>query len=99
MNLSFTSNEEDDVLSMTSLNATIRDSDTGSVMYTIETPKYAGGTMTTTVTRRNQIDGSTRFAFRILWKGAKDVKVVLDAWSLEEIPVGEVLGSARGSTT
>ena len=28
-----------------------------------------------------------------------DVKVVLDAWSLEEIPVREVLGSARGSTT
>jgi len=68
-------------------------------MYIIETPKYAGGTLTTTVTRRNQIDGSTRFAFRFLWKGVKDVKVVLDGWSLEEIPVGEVLGSAPGSTT
>jgi len=103
MNLSFTSNEEDEVLGITILNATIRDSDTGSVMYTVETSKYAGGTLTTTVTGRNQIDGSTRFAFRILWKGVResldDVKVVLDAWSLEEIPVREVLGSARGSTT
>jgi len=94
MNLSFASSEEDDIL-----DTIIRDSDTGSVMYTIETPKYVGGTMTTSVTRRNQINGSTRFAFRILWKGAKDVKVVLDPWSLEEIPAGEVLGSASGSTT
>jgi len=68
-------------------------------VYTIETPKYSGGILTTTVTRLNQIGGSTGFTFRILWKGAKDVKVVLDAWSLEEIPVGEVLGSAFGSTT
>jgi len=54
MNLSFTSDEEHDIL-----NATIRDSDTDSVMYMIETPKRAGGTLSTTVTRRNQIDGST----------------------------------------
>ena len=103
MNLSFTPNEEDEILNTTILNATIRDSDTGSVMYTVETPKYVGGTLTTTATRRNQISGSTRFAFRILWKGMKEsldgVKVVLDNRTLEEIPVGEVLGSARGSTT
>ncbi|KAF9645293.1 hypothetical protein BDM02DRAFT_3189829 [Thelephora ganbajun] len=98
MNLSFTLNEEDDIL-----NTTVRDSETGSVMYTVETPKYAGGTLATTVTRRNQIDGSTRFAFRILWKGVRgsleDVMVVLDSRTSEEVPVREVFESAPGSTT
>jgi len=95
MNLSFTPNEEDDIL-----NTTIRDSDTGFVMYTLETPKRTGGALTTTVTRRNQTDGSSRFAFRILWKASlKDVKVVLDFRTFEEVPVGEVLGSATGGTT
>jgi len=99
MNLSFTSSEEDDIL-----NATIRDSDTGSVMYTVETPKHAGGALATTVTRRNQIDGSTRLAFRILWKGIKgseleDAKIVLDFMTFEEVPVRELLRSAPGSTT
>ena len=98
MNLTFALNEEDDIL-----NTTIRDSDTGSIMYTVETPRRAGGTLTTTVTRRNQIDGSTRFAFRILWKGKKgspdDVKVVLDFWTLEEVSARDILGSAPGSTT
>jgi len=77
INLSFAPNEEDDIL-----NTTIRDSYTGSIVYIIETPRYAGGTLTTTVTRRNQIDGSMRFAFKILWKGGKlsseDVSIVLD---------------------
>ena len=98
MNLSFAPNEEGDIL-----NTTIRDSDTGSVMYTVETPKYAGGTLTTTVTRQNQIDGSTRPAFRILWKGVKgvleDVKIVLDFKTLEEVPVRQLLGSAPGGAT
>ena len=98
MNLSFASDEEDDIL-----NVTIRDSDTDSVMYTIETPKRAGGTLSTTVTRRNQIDGSTRLAFRILWMGVKgsleDVKIVLDFMTLEEVPVRDLLGNAPGSTT
>lgn len=98
MNLSFTSNEEDDLL-----NTTIRDSDTGSVMYTVETPRRTAGTLTTTVTRRSQDDGSARLAFRILWKGKKksldDVKIVLDFWTLDEVPVRDVLASAPGSTT
>ena len=98
MNLSFAPNEEGDIL-----NTTIRDSETGSVMYTVETPKYAGGTLTTTVTRQNQIDGSTRPAFRILWKGVKgvleDVKIVLDFKTLEEVPVRQLLGSAPGGAT
>ena len=98
MNLSFTPDEEDDIL-----NATIRDSDTGSVMYTIETPKRAGGTLSTTVTRRDQIDGSTRLAFRILWKGRKgssgDAEIVLDFRTLDEVPVREVMESATGGTT
>lgn len=97
MNLSFTSDEEDDIL-----NATVRDSDTGSVMYTLETPKHAGGTVTTNVTRYNQIDGSTRLAFRILWKGTEglleDAEVVLDFRTLEEIPVKKVMGRAPGGT-
>jgi len=98
MNLSFTLDEEDDIL-----NATIRDSDTNSVMYTVETPKRLVGTLTTNVTRRNQDDGSKRLAFRILWKGRKrsleDVEVVLDFVTLEEVPVREVLGNAPGGTT
>jgi len=98
MNISFASDEGDDIL-----NATIRGSDTDSVMYTIETPKRAGGTLSTTATRRNQIDGSTKIAFRILWKGVKgsleDVKIVLDFGTLEEVSGRDVLGSAPGSTT
>ena len=98
MNLSFVSDEEDDIL-----NVTIRDSETDSVMYTVETPKRAGGTLSTTVTRRNQVDGSTRRAFRILWKGVKgsleDVKIVLDFRTLEEVPVRDLLGNAPGGTT
>ena len=98
VNLSFAPDEEDDIL-----NATIRDSDTDSVMYTVDTPKRAGGTMSTTATRRNQVDGSTRPAFRILWKGVKgsleDVKIVLDFRTLEEVPVRELLGKAPGGTT
>ena len=95
MNLSFTPNDEDDIL-----NTTIRDSDTGSVMYRTETPKYAGGTLTTTVTRQNQVYGSSRFAFRILWKGTlEDVKIVLDFRTLEEVSVKDILGNAPGSTT
>jgi hypothetical protein len=98
LNLSFASNEEDDIL-----NTTIRDSDADSVMYTVDTPKFSRGTLTTAVTRHNQIDGSTRSAFRILWEGEKgsleDVKVVLDFRSFEEVPVREVFGNAPGSTT
>ena len=96
MNLSFSPNEENDIL-----NTTVRDSDTGSVIYTVETPKRAGGTLTTTVRRRNEMDGTTRSAFRILWKGAslEKVWVVLDFGTLEEIPIREILGKAPGSTT
>lgn len=98
MNLTFTSDEEDDIL-----NTTIQNSDTGSVVYTIETPKYTGGTLTTTVRRQNQVYSSSRFLFRVLWKGARgsleDVMVVLDFRTLEEVPVREVLKSAPGSST
>jgi len=98
MNLSFTTDEENDVL-----NATIRDSDTNSVMYTAETPEHAVGTVTTTVTRQNQIDGSTRLAFRILWKGEKglleDAEVVLDFRTHDEVPVREIMENGPGSTT
>lgn len=98
MNLSFTSDEEDDIL-----NATIEDADTGSVIYTAETPKRAGGTLTTTITRWNSMDGSNELVFRILWKGtgksSGGVRVVSDFRTLEEIPVREILGSAPGVTT
>ena len=98
MNLSFTPGEEGDIF-----NGTVRDSDTDSVVYTVKTPKYAGGTLSTTVTRRDQVDGSTRLAFRILWKGTgglwEDAEVVLDFRTLEEIPVKKVMGKAPGSTT
>ena len=98
MNLHFELDEEDDIL-----NTTIRDSGTGPVMYIVETPKCAEGTLATTVTKRNQADGSTRFAFRILWRGAKraleDVSVVLDSLTLEEVPVRQVLESSPGAAT
>ena len=98
MHLTFDLNEEDDVL-----NTTILDAETGSVMYTVDTPQYSRGTLTTTVTRRSQHDGSTRFAFRILWKRARrlfeDVTLVLDHRTLEEIPVGQLLERARGTAT
>ena len=98
MNLHFELDEEDDIL-----NTTIRDSGTGPVMYIVETPKCAEGTLATTVTKRNQADGSTRFAFRILWGGAKraleDVSVVLDSLTLEEVPVRQVLESSPGAAT
>ena len=98
MNLSFTMDEEDDIL-----NTTVRDSDTGSIMYTVETPKHAKGALTTTATRRNQIDGSTRFAFRILWAGTsgslESAKAVLDERTSEEVPIEEILQSAPGGST
>ena len=98
LNLSFALNEEGDIL-----NTTIQDSDAGSPMYTVVTPKYTRGILTTTVTRHNRTDGSTRSAFRILWKGGKgsleDVKVVLDFRSLEEVPIRDILGKAPGGTT
>lgn len=74
---------------------------TGSIMYTIETSKSVGGFLTTTATRRNQIDGSTRFAFRIVWVGTSlgDAMVVLDHNTLEEVPVRQVLEKAPGTTT
>ncbi|KAF9791198.1 hypothetical protein BJ322DRAFT_1040364 [Thelephora terrestris] len=98
MSLSFAPREEDDIL-----DTTILDSETGSVMYTVGTPKHAEGALTTTVTRRSQVDGSARFAFKIVWKGVrnslKDVMVVLDSRTLEEVPVREVLKNAPGGST
>ena len=97
LNLSFALDEDDDIL-----NATIRDSDTGSVMYTLKTPKYAGGTLTTTATRTNQIDGLTRIAFRILWKGEKgleDAEVVLNNRTREGVPIRDVFQVAPGGDT
>lgn len=97
MNLSFVLNEEDDIL-----NTIIRDSDTGLVVYTIETLKCAGGALTTTVMGQNQIVGWTRLAFRILWKGGKeslgDAMIVLGD-RISQIPVGELLESTPGSNT
>ena len=97
LSLSFTLDEEEDVL-----NTTVRDSSTGSVMYTVETPKFSRGALTTTAMRRNQIDGSTRFAFSILWRGARmsldGAKVVLDNRTSEELPVREILQTAPGSS-
>ena len=96
LKLSFTLNEEDDIL-----NATIRDSYTGCVMYTLETPKYAKGILTTTATRTNQIDGSTRTVFKILWKGKKgleDATVVLGNGA-SEMPIRDIFRAAPGSDT
>jgi hypothetical protein len=98
MSLSFAPREEDDIL-----DTTILDSETGSLMYTVGTPKHAEGALTTTVTRRNQVDGSARFAFKIVWRGVrnslKDVMIVLDSRTLEEVPVREVLKNAPGGST
>ena len=94
LSLSFALDNEDDIL-----NATIRDSDTGFIVYTIETPKYAEGTLTTTATRTNQVDGTTKIVFKILWKGGKDLedaKVVLNNGTSEEIPIREIFRAAPG---
>ena len=94
----FTLNEEDDIL-----NTTIRDPETGSIVYIVETPKNEEGALCTTVRGRGQLDQSTRFAFRILWKGSKallkDVTVVLDDSTLKEVPVRQVLERTPGGTT
>lgn len=97
VHLSFTLNEEDDIL-----NTTIRDSYTGSVVYAIETPKHASGTLTTMVKKRNQIDGTVGFVFWMLWRGKgslEHVGLVLNFRTFEEVPAGELLENARGSTT
>ena len=94
LNLSFALDDEDDIL-----NATIRDSNTGSIMYTLETPNYAEGILTTTATRTNQTDGTTRIVFKILWKGGKgldDGKVVLNNRTSEEISIREIFRDAPG---
>ena len=94
LNLSFALDNEDGIL-----NATIRDSNTGSVVYTLETPKYAEGTLTTTATRTNQIDGTTKVVFKIFWKGRNDLehaKVVLNNRTSEEIPIREIFRVAPG---
>ena len=96
MDLSFTLTKDD------ILNATIRNSNTDLVMYETETPKYAGGAFTTTATRRSQIDGSTRLAFRIVWgmkKSLEGARVVLDHEAMDEVPVRQVLERAPGTTT
>lgn len=95
-NLSFDLNEENDITA-------IRDSDTGSVVYTVKTSGCVGGALATTFARRNQLDGSTRSAFKILWKGGKeslkDVMIVLEDRTSEEIPAGELLERAQGRNT
>lgn len=91
MHLTFVLNEEDDIL-----NTTIRDSDTGSVVYTTDTPRRAEGVLTTTVTRWNRADGSTGCVFRIMWRGKQgsldDVGVMVGERAYRETPAGEILG-------
>lgn len=97
MHLTFALNEEEDIL-----NAVVQDSTTGSAMYTVETPRYAEGTLTTTVTRLNRTDGSTSRAFRILWKGKgslEEAEVVLDNGLSGEVPAREILQDTPGSST
>jgi hypothetical protein len=97
LNLSFALDDVDDIP-----NATIRDSETGSVVYTLETPRYAQGTLTTTTTRTNRTDGPTRVAFRILWKGGKgleDANVVLNNMNSKGVPIREVFRAAPGGDT
>lgn len=98
MHLTFSLNDEEDIL-----NATIQDPTTGSVMYTVETPKFAEGTLTTTVTRFNRTDGSTSRAFKILWKGRKgsleEAGVLLDNGLSGEVPAREILQVTPGGST
>jgi len=94
MKLSFALDDEEDIL-----NATVRDSDTGFIVYTLETAKYAKGVLTTTATRTNQVDGTTKIVFRVLWKGGRDledVKVVLNNRTSEEIPIREIFRAVPG---
>ena len=91
MNLIFT-NENGDIL-----NSTIRDSDTGSVMYTVETPARERGWVFTTVTKVNRDDGSTTRAFRILWG---DGKVEIGSGtSRTDVDIRDTLQRAPGACT
>lgn len=85
------------------LNTTVRDYTTGSVMYTVETPTCAEGTLTTTVTGLNRADGSVSRAFKILWKGKKpsleEAEVTLVNGPSRGVPAREILHDAPGVST
>jgi len=87
MYLVFALNEDKDIL-----NTTIRDEDTGSILYTVDTSKQGGGVLTTTVA-----DGeSTEPVYRILWNGGEGsldyAQVEMGSGSSGKKPATETLG-------
>lgn len=91
MNLSFTA--DDDVL-----DCIIFESASGSPVYQLETPKYSGRVLTTTVSR---CDGSSRPAFKILWAGTslEHIKLELNFATRTKCKARDVLHVAQGGST
>lgn len=90
MNLSFTA---DGVL-----DCIIFDSATGTPIYQLETPKYSGRVLTTTVSR---CDGSLWPVCQILWAGTslERTKLVRDFSTRTECRARDILPNAQGGST
>jgi len=90
MNLSFTS---DDVF-----DSVIFESASGSPVYQLETPKYSGRVLTTTVSRCH---GSSRPAFKIFWAGSslEHAKLELNFATRTKCKARDILPDAQGSST
>lgn len=93
MNISFTA---DDVL-----NSVVLESSSSSHIYQLETPKYSGGVLTTTASRRDYVDGSSQPVFQILWAGTslENTNLVLDPTTSAKSKARDILPNAQGGAT
>ena len=94
MNLSFTTDED-------VLDCVIFESASGSPIYQLETPKYSGRVLTTTVSRCDYVDGSFWPVFQILWAGTslEHTKLVLDFTTRSKCKARDILPDAQGGST
>ena len=94
MNLSFTA--DDNVL-----DSIIFDSSSGSPIYQLNTPKYSGRVLTTTVSRFDHVDGSSWPVFQILWAGTslEHAKLVLDFTTRTKCKARDILPDVQGGST
>jgi len=94
MNLSFTADED-------VLDCVVFESDSGSPIYQLETPKYSGRVLTTTASRFDYVDGSTWPVFQILWAGTslERTRLVLDFATRTKCKARDILPDAQGGST
>lgn len=94
MNLSFTADQD-------VLDCIVFESSTGSPIYQLETPKYSGRVLTTTVSRCDYVDGSFWPVFQILWSATslEYTKLVLDIAARSKCKARDILPDAQGSST